>query len=83
MKFANGTTRRRRIRHNNGGGASAPPPILGGVMTITATRQWNNGSWIISAVVDGYLESISYYGYTKQEAMARFREEMKRRRYAK
>jgi hypothetical protein len=52
-------------------------------MTITATRQWHNGSWVISAVVDGYLESISYYGYTKQEAMARFREEMKRRRYAK
>jgi len=52
-------------------------------MTISATRQWHNGSWVISAVVDGYLESISYYGFTKREAIARFRDEMKRRRFAK
>ena len=52
-------------------------------MTINATRQWHNGSWVVSAVVDGYLESISYYGYTKREAVARFRAEMMRRKYAK
>ena len=52
-------------------------------MTISATRQWHNGSWVVSAVVDGYLESISYYGYTKREAVARFRAEMMRRKYAK
>jgi len=52
-------------------------------MTISATRQWHNGSWVISAVVDGYLESISYYGFTKKEAIARFRAEIARRRLAK
>ena len=52
-------------------------------MTISATRQWHNGSWVVSAVVDGYLESISYYGYTKREAVARFRAEMMRRKFAK
>jgi len=52
-------------------------------MTISATRVWHNGSWVISAVVDGHLESLCYYGYTKSEAIARFRDEMKRRRWAK
>jgi hypothetical protein len=52
-------------------------------MTITATKTWHNGSWVVSAVVDGYLESIAYYGYTKREAVARFRDEMKRRKFAK
>jgi len=52
-------------------------------MTISATRQWHNGSWVVSAVVDGYLESIAYYGYTKREAVARFRAEIMRRKYAK
>jgi hypothetical protein len=52
-------------------------------MTISATRVWHNGAWVISAMYAGYQESITYYGFTKREAMARFREEMKRRRYAK
>lgn len=52
-------------------------------MTISATKVWHSGAWVISAMVDGYVESITYYGYTKREAIARFRDEIKRRRYAK
>ena len=52
-------------------------------MTITASRVWHNGAWVVSAIHQGYTESITYYGFTKREAMARFRDEMKRRRYAK
>jgi hypothetical protein len=52
-------------------------------MTITASRVWHTNAWIVSAINHGYLESITYYGFTKREAMARFRDEMKRRRHAK
>ena len=52
-------------------------------MTITASRVWHNGAWVVSAIHHGYMESITYYGFTKSEAMARFRAEMKRRQYAK
>jgi len=52
-------------------------------MTISATRQWHSGAWVISAMYEGYYESITYYGFTKREAIARFREEMRRRRLAK
>lgn len=52
-------------------------------MTISATRVWHSGAWVISAMYEGYCESITYYGYTKREAIARFRDEMRRRRLAK
>ena len=52
-------------------------------MEISAYRVWHNGAWVVSAIVDGYRESISYYGYTKRDAISRFRAEMRRRRLAK
>jgi hypothetical protein len=52
-------------------------------MTISATKVWHNGAWVISAIVDGYVESITYYGYNKKEAISRFRDEMRRRKFAK
>lgn len=33
------------------------------------------GAWRISAIVDGYLVSKQYMGYTKKEAVALFQEE--------
>ena len=39
-------------------------------MTIT---QNHDGGWIISAVIDGYLASKIYYGYTKDEAVECFK----------
>ena len=45
---------------------------------MTATRL-HNGAWRIYALVEdgsgAYLLTRSYYGYTKREAVARFREE--------
>lgn len=34
-----------------------------------------NGSWTVSEIVDGYLVTRTYYGYTKRESLARFRRE--------
>lgn len=33
------------------------------------------GAWVISAIVDGYLVTRRYYGYTKREAVRLFRRE--------
>ena len=43
---------------------------------MTATKQFPSGAWTISDIVNGYLVSRTYYGYTKREAMAAFRAEV-------
>ena len=43
---------------------------------MTATRL-HNGAWQVSAIVRGYLTTRTFYGYTKREALALFRAEMK------
>jgi hypothetical protein len=50
---------------------------------VSAYRVAHNGAWVVSAIHQGYTESITYYGFTKREAISRFREEMKRRRFVK
>lgn len=35
------------------------------------------GAWRVSAIVGGYLVSMQYIGYTKREAVARFKEQNK------
>lgn len=44
-------------------------------MTIERTFQ---GAWRVSAMIDGYLVSRQYFGYTKREAVAAFREDTRR-----
>lgn len=34
-----------------------------------------NGSWEVSDIIDGYLVTRSYYGYTKQEVIRLFKDE--------
>jgi hypothetical protein len=41
-------------------------------MTIEKTYQ---GAWRISAIIDGYLVTKQYFGYTKKEALTLFKEE--------
>jgi hypothetical protein len=36
-----------------------------------------NGTWVISDIVDGYLVTRKYMGYTKKEAVDMFKEEIK------
>lgn len=43
-------------------------------MDITVERN-HDGAYIISAIVKGYLETRRYYGYTKKQAVALFKEE--------
>ena len=52
-------------------------------MEISAMRVWYNGAWIVQASYGNYTTAITYFGYTKKEAIARFREEIARRRFAK
>lgn len=35
------------------------------------------GAWVISDVIGGYLETRRYYGYTKRESVAQFKQEFK------
>lgn len=44
-------------------------------MTIERTFQ---GAWRVSAMIDGYLVSRQYFGHTKREAAAAFREDTRR-----
>jgi hypothetical protein len=41
-------------------------------MTIEKTYQ---GAWRISAIIDGHLVTKQYFGYSKKEAVALFKEE--------
>jgi len=43
-------------------------------MTIERTFQ---GAWRISGMVDGYLVTRQFFGYTKKEAIAAFKEATK------
>lgn len=43
---------------------------------MTVTRNLN-GSYTVSDIIDDYLVNRTYYGYTKREAVALFRAEMK------
>jgi len=36
-----------------------------------------HGAWIISDIVGGYFVERAYYGYTKREALRKFRAEMR------
>jgi len=36
-----------------------------------------NGYWIVSDIISGYLVSRTYIGYTKREAIQRFKKETK------
>lgn len=42
----------------------------------TVTKNKVNGSWQISDVYDGHLVERTYYGYTREEAIQLFREEV-------
>jgi len=44
------------------------------VADLSAHKNPINGSWVVSAVVDGYTVSVAYYYYTKNEAVRLFRE---------
>lgn len=41
-------------------------------MSVERTIQ---GAWKVSAIVEGYLVTKQYFGYTKREAIALFKEE--------
>lgn len=41
----------------------------------------NEGSIIIDDIIEGYIFSRVYQGYTKQEAIARFKKEAKQQNY--
>lgn len=43
-------------------------------MTIERTFQ---GAWRISGMIDGYLVTRQFFGYTKKEAIAAFQQESK------
>jgi hypothetical protein len=45
-------------------------------MTVS-TEKTAQGAWRVSAIVGGYLVSMQYMGYTKREAVARFKEQHK------
>lgn len=43
-------------------------------MTITKQKY---GEWLVQDVVNGYLVSRQYYGYTKREAIREFKQDVK------
>lgn len=45
-------------------------------MTLSIEKTFQ-GAWRISAMVNGYLVSEQYMGYTKREAVAMFKEQHK------
>jgi hypothetical protein len=47
-------------------------------MKLAPTAQRNQqGAWIISDIVGGYWVTRTYYGYTKSESLAKFKQELK------
>ena len=44
---------------------------------MTIERMFPSGAYRIDAVIDGYLVTKWYYGYTKREAIRLFKEETK------
>jgi len=46
-------------------------------MTISTEKTFQ-GAWRLSAIVNGYLVSHQYMGYTKKEAISNFKQLIKR-----
>jgi hypothetical protein len=42
---------------------------------LSVTRAYPSGAWIIAAMIGDSRASRTYYGYTRREAVARFRAE--------
>ena len=42
-----------------------------------STEKTMQGAWRVYAMIDGYLVQEQYFGYTKREAVARFKEQHK------
>ena len=42
---------------------------------MTVSRLFPTGAWEVSGMIDGYLVRRVYYGYTKREAIAEFKEQ--------
>jgi hypothetical protein len=49
------------------------------VHDVSVNRNPINGSIVVSAVIDGFVEATAYYGYNKRDAMRQFRAMIKRR----
>lgn len=45
---------------------------------MSVSKVWHSGAWVVSEVVGRYLVSRTYYGFTKREAVQRFRAEKRR-----
>ena len=43
---------------------------------MTVTKLNHSGAWQISALVNNYLVTRTYYGYTKREAMRLFKSDV-------
>jgi hypothetical protein len=41
---------------------------------MTVTRMRHSGAWVVTDIINGYYEQEVYYGYTKKEAIALFKE---------
>ena len=44
-------------------------------------RMTASGGWRVSAMIGGYLVSRRYFGYSKREAIAKFKDELKEGNY--
>lgn len=38
----------------------------------TATKIWYSGAWEVSAIIGGYREHRTYYGYSRRQAIRAF-----------
>lgn len=48
-----------------------------GVCIMMVKRMTPSGGWMVSAMIGGYLVSRRYFGYSKREAIAKFKDETK------
>lgn len=48
-----------------------------GILTMTIEKLFPSGDWCVSDIIGGYRVKRVYYFYTKREAIAEFRREMK------
>jgi len=46
------------------------------VEDLSVYKNYGNGSWVVAAIVNGFLETRVFYGYTKRVACKMFRAEM-------
>ena len=47
-------------------------------MTVRKTFQ---GAWVVSDIINGYLKEMQYMGYTKQEAIEKFKKTFLQKKY--